>query len=327
MSGGSGRGARPPGAASPPAPRRRRPAGAALGFVVLALVAAGLVAGCGAGGPGASGAGGQVRVVATTTILADMVRQVGGDRVSVESLVPKGGEVHTFDPTPSDIRRITEAQLVLRNGLGLDDWVASLVSDAGTDAPVVALADGLPGVDPIAGDGGVPNPHLWMDVSYASAYAKRIADELTAVDPAGAATYRDGLAAYQRQLAELDTYARKTLGAIPAANRTVISFHDAFPYFARAYGLTVDGTVVDAPGQDPSAAQVQRLVQAIRAKGIRAIFAEAQFNPDIVQTIGDETGATVVSDLYTDTVGDPPQDTYVSMMRWDVDRVAAALAG
>jgi manganese/iron transport system substrate-binding protein len=257
-----------------------------------------------------------------------MVREIGGDRVSVESLVPKGGEVHTFDPTPGDIRRITEAEIAFRNGLGLDDWLAALIEDAGTSAPLVALGTDLPGATLIAGEEGsgeAVNPHLWMNVAYGSLYAERIAEELTKVDPEGAAAYRDGLAAYQVRLADLDAYARDQLGAIPEANRTVVSFHDAFPYFAAAYGLTVDGTIVDAPGQDPSAGAISALVQAIREHGVKAIFSEAQFNPDLAQTIANETGATVVSSLYTDTVGDAPQDTYESMMRWNVDQVVAAL--
>jgi manganese/iron transport system substrate-binding protein len=296
--------------------------------IVVAVLVVGLVAAaCSA--RSADGDGGRVPVVTTTTILADLVHQVGGDRVRVESLVPKGGEVHTFDPTPSDIRRVTDARLVVRNGLGLDDWLGDLVGDTGTEAPVVALGDGLAGVTLIAGEqpGEAANPHLWMNVAYASAYAARIADALGDVDPDGATTYRANLAAYQERLAALDGYAKTQLGGIPEANRTVVSFHDAFPYFAAAYGLTIDGTVVDAPGQDPSAAQVAALVSRIRDGGVKAIFAEAQFNPDIVDTIAAETGATVVSDLYTDSVGEPPQDTYEGLMRWNVDRVVAALGG
>ena len=298
-----------------------------LAVLVAALLAA-LVAGA-CGGRADNGDRTGVPVVTTTTILADLVHQVGGDRVSVESLVPKGGEVHTFDPTPSDIRRVTDARLVVRNGLRLDDWLGDLVGDTGTQAPVVPLGDDLPGVTLIAGEepGEAANPHLWMNVAYASAYAGRIADALIQVDPDGAAAYRANLAAYQARLATLDEYAKAELGGIPEANRTVVSFHDAFPYFAAAYGLTIDGTVVDAPGQDPSAAQVAALVSRIRDGGVKAIFAEAQFNPEIVDTIAAETGATVVSDLYTDSVGDPPQDTYEGLMRWNVDRVVAALGG
>jgi manganese/iron transport system substrate-binding protein len=302
-------------------------------LVLLVALAVGvLVAGCGPGGdtsPSPASDAGAIDVVATTTIFADMVRQVGGSRVRVESLVPKGGEVHTFDPTPSDVRRVTEAKLVVRNGVGLDDWVASLVEDAGTPAPVVALGEGLAGVTLLEGEGegGAPNPHLWMNVAYAAQYAERIAVALTEADPAGAAAYAKGLAAYQATLADLDAYAEERLGAIPEAKRTVVAFHDAFPYFAAAYGLIIDGTIVDAPGQDPSAGEISDLVAAIRANNVSAIFAEAQFNDDLVTTIANETGVPVVSNLYTDTVGDAPLDTYEQVMRWNVDQVVAALSG
>lgn len=311
--------------------RRRQPV---LGLALLAAVALGIVvAACGPGGdasPSGAADGEALDVVATTTIFADMVRQVGGDRVRVEGLVPKGGEVHTFDPTPSDVRRVTEADLIVRNGLGIDDWLAKLVQDAGTDAPAVALAEDLDGVTLLqgaAGAGEAVNPHVWMNVEYAARYADRIAEALTGIDPDGAATYAEGLASYRETLAELDTYARNKIGAVPESSRNVVSFHDAFPYFAAAYGLTIDGTIVDAPGQDPSAGEIASLVEAIRANGVAAIFAEAQFNDDLVTTIAGETGVPVVSDLYTDSVGDPPLDTYERLMRWNVDRVVAALSG
>jgi manganese/iron transport system substrate-binding protein len=298
-----------------------------LGLVLIILVVGLVVGACGGTADDGDAAG--VPVVTTTTILADLVHQVGGDRVRVESLVPKGGEVHTFDPTPSDIRRVTDARLVVRNGLGLDDWLGDLVGDTGTQAPVIALGDDLPGVTLLAGEepGEAANPHLWMNVAYASSYAERIEEALETIDPEGTDAYRANLAAYQERLATLDEYAKSQLGGIREANRTVVSFHDAFPYFAAAYGLTIDGTVVDAPGQDPSAGQVAELVARIRQGGVKAIFAEAQFNPDIVDTIAAETGAAVVSDLYTDSVGDPPQDTYEGLMRWNVDRVVDALGG
>jgi ABC-type Zn uptake system ZnuABC Zn-binding protein ZnuA len=300
-------------------------------IAVTVALAVGLGA-CAARDPAASGRPGVLQVVTTTTILADLVAQVGGPLVSVESLVPKGGEVHTFDPTPSDVRRLTDARVVFRNGLGLDDWLATFATDAGTTAPIVALGEGLPGVTYLTGTGhageagAAVNPHLWLDISYAARYAVRIGEVLASVDPAHAAAYADGARAYAATLAALDTGTRTRLAAIPAADRVVISFHDAFPYFAAAYGLTIDGTIVEAPGQDPSASQVQALVETIRAKGVKAIFTEAQFSDALARTIADETGATVVSGLYTDSTGNAPRDTYVGMMRWNVDQVLAVLS-
>ncbi len=312
---------------NPRRPRRVTVAALALAAALLGTV----LAACGGSGAATpSAAPGALQVVTTTTIFADLVRQVGGDRVSVESLVPKGGEVHTFDPTPSDVRRIAKADLIFLNGLGLDDWLADLVANAGTKAPVVRLAEDLPGVEYLTGgEAGAEsvNPHLWLNIGYAAKYAGRIAESLAAADPEHRADYEAGDAAYAKVLGDLDASAKTKLGAVPEANRTVISFHDAFPYFAAAYGLTIDGTIVDAPGQDPSAAQVSGLIKLVKAKGVKAIFAEAQFSEDLVRTIADETGATVVSDLYTDSTGDAPQDTYAGMMTWNIDQVAKALTG
>lgn len=315
-----------------PSTRRSRILGGPglLGAATLALA----VAACGAAAPSVEAPAAQLRVVTTTTVLADLVAQVGGSRVDVDSLVPKGGEVHTFDPTPSDVRRVAEADLVILNGLGLDEWLAGLVTDAGSTAPVVELGEDLAGVTYLAGeleasDGHADeaiNPHLWLNVTYAAKYAERIGEALATADPPGAAAYREGAAAYVGILTALDTELRARMDTIPASDRTVLSFHDAFPYFAAAYGLTIDGTIVDAPGQDPSAAQIAELVRVVREKDIRAIFAEAQFGEDLARTIADETGATVVSGLYTDSTGDAPQDTYVELMRWNVDRVLEVLA-
>ncbi len=305
----------------------RRGAGTA---IAMAVLLAALVGACGGSAPTPAAGGAPVKVVATTTVFADLVAQVGGDRVEVSSLVPKGGEVHTFDPTPSDIRRVVEADLIVRNGLGLDDWLAALVADAGATAPVVVLGEDLDGVDYLGGDpdhGEEVNPHLWLDVAYAKAYVGRIAAALSAADPDAAAGYQERAAAYGAELATLDTEIRERLGAIPEADRLVISFHDAFPYFARAYGLVIDGTIVEAPGQDPSAGQIADLVAAIDDKGISAILAEVQFNDELAQAIAAETDAVVVSDLYTDTLGDAPLDTYGAIMRSNVDRIVEALSG
>jgi ABC-type Zn uptake system ZnuABC Zn-binding protein ZnuA len=312
---------------------------AALLAVALAVAACGSTSGT----PGPSGAAAPdadaLRVVATTTVLADLVAQVGGPRVSVQSLVPKGGEVHTFDPTPSDVQRIAQAQLVVMNGLGLDEWLGSLVTDAGTDAAIVELGEDLDGVELLAGEddeeeardddhaGEEFNPHLWLNISYAAKYVDRIERALVEAAPADAAAFTAGADAYRERLAQLHAWALEETGRIPEDARKVVSFHEAFPYFAAAYGLEIIGTVVDAPGQDPSAGAIATLIREIRESGAKAIFAESQFSEDLVRTIADETDAVVVSNLYNDSLGDAPVDTYEGMMRWNVERVVEALTG
>jgi ABC-type Zn uptake system ZnuABC Zn-binding protein ZnuA len=298
---------------------------------VVSMLVAALVGGCAAsdkngGTPAPSGA---LVVVATTTVFADLVRQVGGDVVQVTSLVPKGGEVHTFDPAPSAARAIADADLIVMNGLGLDDWLARLASNVGTSGPILVLGEDLPGVEYLYGEdgnGGSVNPHLWLDVALARRYVERIRDALVALRPANAADVRAAADRYLARLEALDAEIRADFAALPQTERRVVSFHDAFPYYARAYGLTVVGTVVRSPGQEPSAGEVGALIEEIRAAGVHAILSEVQFNDAVSKTIADETGATVVSELYTDSLGDPPVDTYEALIRWDSDRILAAFS-
>jgi zinc/manganese transport system substrate-binding protein/manganese/iron transport system substrate-binding protein len=266
----------------------------------------------------------RVRVVATTTVLADLVAQVGGDRVAVSSVVPKGGEVHTFDPSPGDIARLGEARLVVANGLGLDGWLTDLVRDSGATAAVVELATAVPVADYLLADGR-PNPHLWLDPGFAAQYGRAIAAALGGLDPAGAATYEAAAEAYATRLATVEDELQQRIDAIPEADRRIVSFHDAFPYFARAFGIELVGTILEAPGQDPSAGELAALIDAVRASGAAAIVSEVQFSDELARTVAEATGAAVVSDLYTDTLGDAPVDTYEAMLRWDIDRLVEAL--
>jgi ABC-type Zn uptake system ZnuABC Zn-binding protein ZnuA len=298
------------------------------------VVAIALLAALGLGACGGNPAGEEpidpdaLRVVTTTTVLADLVGQVGGNRVAVRSIVPKGGEVHTFDPTPSDVAAIAEADVVIANGLGLDAWLDELIANADADVTVLALGEDLPGVEYMAGDGHegeAVNPHLWLDVAHARRYVERIAAELARADAGHANEYRSEAGAFDARLAALDAEIRAALEAIPATDRRVVSLHDAFPYYAAAYGLEIVGAIVDAPGQDPSAGELASLVDAIRAARVHAVLAEAQFSPELAQAVADEAGVVVVRDLYTDSLGDAPEDTYEAMMRWNTDRIVEAL--
>lgn len=305
------------------------------GAELAALIAlAALLAAC---GPGASppSSGSTIPVVATTTVLADLVTNVGGDLVSVTSLVPRGGDVHTFEPSARDVRRVSDARLIVMNGLGLDDWLAELVRNAAAHgAPILTLAEDLPGVKLITGDDhaddpgddhGAFNPHLWLAVPYAILYVDRIEAALVAADPGNAAAYAARAAAYRDGLRDLDARVRAEIATIPPANRRIVTLHDALPYFAREYGIEIVGVAVEAPGQDPSAAQVAALIEAIREAGVKAIFSESQFPRALAERIAAETEATVVADLYTDSLGDPPVTSYEGLVGWNVERLVEAL--
>ncbi len=304
-------------------PGRSHGIAAALGALVMIVVAA---CSTGSATPSAA-AGAPIDVVTTTTVFADMVRNVGGSHVRVTSLVPTGGDVHTFEPKPGDVQTVAAARLLVMNGLGLDDWLEKTIttgSAAGT--PLLKLAAGLTDVQLLPGeDPATQNPHLWMDAGYGERYVDEIAGSLAQVDPANAADYAAQAATYKTRLAALDTSIRQTIGTIPEADRKLVTFHDAFPYYARAYGITIVGTAVAAPGQDPTAAYTAQLIDAIKASGVKAIFSESQFPTRLVDQLAAETGAKVVADLYDDSVGDPPADTYEGVLAWDTDQLVAAL--
>lgn len=294
-------------------------------FLVTILLS--VVAACGGGAVPASSAdpGGSLNVVTTSTVFADLIRNVGGDHVAVTSLVPRGVDVHTYQATPVDLRAVASADLFVMNGLGLDDWLEKTIRSASNGAPIVKLGVDLQGVVLLPGETpAAQNPHLWMDVAYATLYATRIAATLQEMDTIHAAQIAQTSAAYVQQLADLDAWVREQIGTIPAADRQVVMFHDALPYFARAYGLTIVGVAVEAPGQDPSAGEIANLIDAIKASGVKAIFSERQFPTALVDQIARETGATVVANLYNDTLGDDPITSYEALIRWDVEQLVGA---
>ncbi len=291
------------------------------------LLLATILVGCVSRPPATPTGNDPVRVVTTTSVFADLVRQVGGSHVAVSNLVPKNGDVHTFAPKPADIRAVADAQLLVMNGVGLDDWLVKTMRNAARPTtPVLRLAEDLPGATLLPGDEpATRNPHLWLDVRYAQAYVERIRVALAEVDPAHAADYDGRASRYDARLAELDRWVRQQVASVPESNRRIVTFHDAFAYYAREYGLTVVGVAVPAPGQDPSAGYTAALVQAIRANGVKAIFSERQFPAKLVAQLAAETGATVVADLYDDSVGDPPVTSYEALIRWDTQRISEAL--
>jgi ABC-type Zn uptake system ZnuABC Zn-binding protein ZnuA len=295
-----------------------RPARLVLLLSILALAAC---------QPAPSGSSGSIRVVTTTTVFADMVASVGGNLVEVTSLVPKNGDVHTFEPKPGDIRAVAQADLLVMNGLGLDDWLEKTIANASTaGTPLVKLGVDLPGVRLLPGEEpGTQNPHLWLNVKYAELYVDRIVAALQAADRAHSEQYQRQGVAYRDRLEELDRWVRAQIASIPEPNRKIVTFHDAFPYYAHEYGITIVGVAVQAPGQDPSAGDTAALVEAIRAAGVKAIFSEAQFPAKLVEQLAAETGARVVADLYDDSVGDPPVTTYEAVVRWDTQQLIDAL--
>ncbi len=287
-----------------------------------------VVAACG-GEPVPTGSvapGGALKVVTTSTVFADLIRNVGGDRVAVTSLVPRGVDVHTYQATPVDLRRRGRGRSVRDERARAGRLAREDDPRRPSGAPILKLGVDLEGAVLLPGDTlAAQNPHLWMDVAYATLYATQIAQRLQEMDTIHAAQIAATSTAYVQKLADLDVWVREQIGTIPAADRQFVMFHDALPYFARAYGLTIVGVAVEAPGQDPSAGEIANLIDAIKATGVRAIFSERQFPTALVDQIARETGATVVANLYNDTLGDDPVTSYEALIRWDVEQLVGAL--
>src|SRR5258706_2322913 len=226
---------------------------------------------------------------------------------------------------PDAASKLPDAQLIVSNGVGIDDFLQKLLaSGTGGRTPQLVLGDGIP-VMTVAGE---RNPHFWLDPTLVRQYyLPAIAGKLSELDPAGKPTFDANVVSYGAELDALDSELKVRIDTIPAANRKLVTFHDAFPYFAKHFGFELVGVLLQNVGQDPSAADLAGLVEKVKAAHVKAVFSEAQFNPKLTQTLAQEAGiTTVVTTLYNDALGPAPADSYLGLMRWNVDQIVAALS-
>ncbi len=274
-------------------------------------------------------------VVSTNTIVHDLVRQVAGDSVHAECLIPAGADPHAYEPKPADIRRVAGAQLVVVNGLGYENWIAKLVQNSGFHGEVVTLSAGIaplvavgePGHDHDGHDHGDIDPHAWQDVRNVIRYVENLRQALDQLLPADTPVIDARAAAYTRELETLHAYAVSTLGTLPTDHRKLVTSHDSLGYFGRAYGLTIVPISGLSTEQEPNAKQVAHLIKRIRAENVPAVFIESTANPKLARLLADEAGVKVAPPLYTDSVGPEgsPAATYAGLIRHNVDTIAAAL--
>jgi zinc/manganese transport system substrate-binding protein len=273
-----------------------------------------------------------IKAVATVSILGDLVRNVGGDRLAVTTLVGPNGDAHVYSPTPADAKKLAVADIVFVNGLGFEGWMTRLVTTSATRAPMVVVSKGVAPrtmEDDSRSGRMVVDPHAWQSIANAEIYVANIRDGLAAIDPAGKATYDANAAVYLGKLDALEGEVRAAIAGIPAGRRKVITTHDAFGYFGAAYGMTFvapDGLSTES---EPSAKDVARLITQIRKQKIPAVFLENISDPRLMQQIARETGVTVGGRLYSDALSEPggPAETYIDMMRHNVRAFTAALVG
>jgi zinc/manganese transport system substrate-binding protein len=265
----------------------------------------------------------RLNVVASFSILGDFVRNVGGDRVNVTTLVGPDSDAHVYSPAPADAKRIADAKLVFVNGLGFEGWLPRLVKSAGGNATIVTATSGITPLKL----GTAADPHAWQSVANAKVYVANIRDALAAADPANADTFKANANRYLAELDALDREVRGAVAQIPESRRKVISTHGAFGYFAAAYGVEFIAPVGVSTESEASARDVAAIITQIRTAKIPAVFLENISDPRLIRRISAETGARVGGTLYSDSLtgekGDSP--TYIAMVRHNIKAVTSAL--
>ncbi len=266
----------------------------------------------------------RIKAVASFSILGDLVRNVGGDRLEVAALVGPNSDAHAFSPTPADARTLGTAKLVVVNGLGLEGWMTRLVKASGSKAPVVVASRGIA----TRTLEGAIDPHAWQSVANVKIYVANIRDGLIKADPSGRSAYEATVADYLGRLDALERDVRAAIGQIPAERRKIITTHDAFGYFGAAYGLALIAPEGVSTDTEPSARDVARIITQIKAQKIPALFMENVVNPRLMQQIARETGAKVGGTLYSDALSEPggAAPTYIDMMRHNIRELSKALA-
>lgn len=291
-----------------------------------------------------------LQVTATFSILGDWVQRVAGDVLTVATVVPAGGDTHTFDPTPDQMAAISEADLLFANGLGFELWLDGVVKASGTKAKQITVSDGIEvlhfGDDDHEDeesekaeneheeddhDHGSDDPHMWGDVQNAIIAVGAIRDALTAIDKANAATYEANATAYIAELETLDELIRTETATIPADQRKLVTTHDTLAYYAHAYDFEIPGTALSSLSTetgDPSAQAISELVVSIQESGVPAIFAENISSNSLMESIAAEAGVELAPPLFTDALGPADSDgaTYVEMMRTNTSIIVSALA-
>jgi len=269
----------------------------------------------------------KLKAIASFSILADLVAQVSGDHVDVSALVGPDGDAHVFQPSPLDAKSIADAKVVVMNGLGLEGWMARLIQSSGTKAVVIVASKG---VRPIEGEGedkGKSDPHAWQSIANAKIYVANIRDGLVAADPADKADYEANAKAYLAKLDQLEADVKAAIASIPQKNRKIITTHDAFGYFARAYGMTFIAPQGVSTETEPSAKEVAKIIRQVKAQRVPAVFLENISDPRLMEQIARESGAKIGDKLYSDALSKPDRGaaTYVDMMHNNIAAFTKAL--
>jgi ABC-type Zn uptake system ZnuABC Zn-binding protein ZnuA len=295
------------------------PASSRLAALALALQ----LAACNQAASTAETPGGRTQLIVEVSIstFETFAHAVGGDRIVVTSLVPVGASPEDYQPSPADIDKLHAADVLIENGVGLESWLARTIDNAKNPAlNVVVATRGLPVKD--------GNPHLWMDPELARSYVRTIRDALVARDPGGKSAYMRNATAYDRQLVALEHQIAAKINTIPPASRSMIVFHNAWQYYDDRFGLRTIGVIELSPGQEPNPQYISKLIGLAKANHVRAVFAEPEYSPKLVEALAQSADISTVENLYDDSIGnDPRVRTYDDMLRYDTATIVKALGG
>jgi len=296
---------------------------------VIALIGAALVL---VGLSGTGHAADKLKAVASFSILGDMVKQVGGDRVEVTTLVGPNGDAHVFSPTPADAKMLAGAQVFFVNGLGFEGWMERLEKASGFKGELVVSSKGVKPLTMVEEEGGgsevVTDPHAWQSLANGKIYVANIRDGLIKADPAGKGTYEANAAKYLAAIDKEEKAVKEAIASLPPARRRIITSHDAFGYFAGAYGLEIIAPEGVSAESEASAQDVAKIIRQIRAEHIPAVFVENVTDRRLLDQIARETGAKIGGELYSDALSPPdgPAPTYLDMFRHNIGALTAALS-
>ena len=282
--------------------------------------------------PASVHAGDKIKAVASFSILGDMVREVGGDRVEVTTLVGPDGDAHVYEPPPADARNLAASNILFVNGLGFEGWMDRLEKSSGFKGPVVVASKGVSPRQMVEDEDGkteeITDPHAWQSLANGKTYVANIRDGLIAADPDGKATYEANAAAYLDAIDKEEAAVKATLGKLPGDRRRIITSHDAFGYFGAAYGIEVIAPEGVSTESEASAKDVAKIIRQIKAAKIPAVFIENITDHRLLDQIARETGAKIGGTLYTDALSGPdgPAPTYLGMFRHNIEALSQALS-
>lgn len=263
-------------------------------------------------------------VIASFSIIADLAKNVAGDAIEVQTLIPQGADAHTYEPTPADAKRVAQARVILANGLAFETWLPKLVKASRNRAWVVEVSKD---VKPIIAQDGMPDPHAWQDVKNAILYVQAIRDALLIADPQNEVTYRKNAEHYIAELIELDAWTRAQIAAIPEDERRAITSHNALGYFAKAYGITfIPAQGISTEGEI-TAKTMAALIDQLRAQSVKAIFLENMGNPRVIEQLARDGNTAIGGQLFSDSFGDKNGSIkdYISMIKHNVNTIVSGI--